>query len=52
MDPDPYSESGSGSGSRRSKKSFNEEKNEALRQIIRHKKYKNQCNWYKKKNLL
>jgi hypothetical protein len=45
LDPDPHSECGS--VSRRPKKSSNEEKNAAKRQIIGHKKYKNQCNWYK-----
>jgi hypothetical protein len=40
LDPDPHSECGSGSGSRRVKKSLNEEKNAAKSQIISHKSIK------------
>jgi hypothetical protein len=45
LDPDPYSELRS--GSRRPKKGKKGRKNASKRQIIRHKKNKKQCNWYK-----
>jgi hypothetical protein len=45
LDPDPYSERGS--GSRRPKKAKKEGENASKRQIIRHKKDKKHCIWYK-----
>jgi hypothetical protein len=45
--PDPHSEYRYGSGCRRPKKTKKEGKNASRRRIIRHKKDKKQCNWYK-----